>query len=184
MDRPRALERHATGGARALSATSDDDVVAKVAEEMGSDRAAAVVPADSDEPRVSLVWAHLLDLAQHQELQAKDTSLAAPRHVGTSYAGGDLQKRAHAPGAADEGQLRELDRRVGDMVAAAPAGTMVVVASGHGDTAYVRRLNEARLKLRRNIAVEGLERWDDRWEQELRAARDRASRGLAFVGCV
>ena len=184
VDRPRALERHATGGARALSATSDDDVVAKVAEEMGSDRAAAVVPADSDEPRVSLVWAHLLDLAQHQELQAKDTSLAAPRHVGTSYAGGDLQKRAHAPGAADEGQLRELDRRVGDMVAAAPAGTMVVVASGHGDTAYVRRLNEARLKLRRNIAVEGLERWDDRWEQELRAARDRASRGLAFVGCV
>ena len=188
VDRPRALDRHATGGAQAVAAVCDDDVVARAIDECKGSAAHAIrAPSDAEgqSTRVSLVWAHLAELAAHQQKRVRKGERLERRHVGDTYVKGELSaaEPTRALREQDEAALRALDKRIGDLCAAAPQGTLVVVTSAHGDSAYVRRLQEARLKLRRDVHVEDIDRWDDRWEQELKQAKTRAGRGLAFATC-
>jgi hypothetical protein len=68
---------------------------------------------------------------------------------------------------------------VKQLYAALPADTMLLVATGQGDTAEVRRLQEDKFK--RMQRVDGRAPWDDEGEVRLAQATQRAKQAACFV---
>lgn len=70
-------------------------------------------------------------------------------------------------------------RQVKQLHAALPVDTMLLVTTGQGDTAEVRRLQEHKFK--RVQRVDGRAAWDDDGEARLAEATQRAKQAACFV---
>ena len=157
VDRSRALVRLTTGSANAVEAAGDADGAAKAVREARN-------------PRTDFVWLNLGDLAAYHEQKAAAARRAA--------AGEEGAVDASAMAAAEIRILRAADAAVGAVAAGVPDGTLLMVATGHGDTAEARRLQES--KWRRKQGLGGAE-WREEDDAALMAAGARAKNGLGFV---
>jgi len=77
-----------------------------------------------------------------------------------------------------ETTLRQIDAQLDALITAAPANTLVVVVTCHGDTAETRRLQEQ--AWRRAQGLDHLPRWSLQAETHLAAVRSAGMRGLCF----
>lgn len=76
--------------------------------------------------------------------------------------------------------LRQIDAHLSALITAAPANTLVVVVTCHGDTAETRRLQEQ--AWRRAQGLDHLPRWSLQAETHLASVRSAGMRGLCFCG--
>lgn len=83
--------------------------------------------------------------------------------------------------AALDRQLQQLDTHIGYILSALPVNTLLIVASGEGDTAQCRRMQE--LKFKRAGRVDGLPDWTLKEEEAYKEAMDREIQGLCWC-CV
>jgi RNA exonuclease 1 len=74
---------------------------------------------------------------------------------------------------------QQLDEHVGQLYDALPPNSLLIVATGQGDTAECRRQQE--LKYRRQNGLDGLPRWSQAAEEEFGELCDRVMRGLCFA---
>ena len=79
-----------------------------------------------------------------------------------------------------ETTLRQIDAHLNTLITAAPANTLVVVVTCHGDTAETRRLQEQ--AWRRAQGLDHLPRWSLQAETHLASVRSAGMRGLCFCG--
>lgn len=75
--------------------------------------------------------------------------------------------------------LRSLDANIGRIYDALPPNCLMVVATGHGDTAECGRLQE--LKFRRQQGLDGLPRWSQDAEEQFNDFVSDVLRGLCFA---
>ena len=71
---------------------------------------------------------------------------------------------------------------MGALAAACPRGTLLIVATCHGDTADTRRLQEQ--AYRRARGLDGLPPWSVEGEAHLSRVRERGLQGLLFCRIV
>jgi RNA exonuclease 1 len=169
VDRSKMLTRLATGSASAIATTSDTDAGVKTARE-----ARKPTPAG---PR--FVWAHLADLGALHEARAQRERRRAEAQASEAAAAGAVCPPVNAPdeAAAEARVLSQADAAVAAALEAAAPGTLLLVFSGHGDTAAARRLLES--KFRRNQGLSGGP-WGEADEAALTRASERARGGLLF----
>lgn len=74
--------------------------------------------------------------------------------------------------------LVELDRRIGQVYDALPMNALLVVATGQGDMADLRRQQE--MKYRREQRLDGLPPWSSRDEEEFCSMVDEQMKALCF----
>lgn len=165
IDRLHALPRLATGSADAIRVTSDKDTGVKAAREVGKP-----LPAGP-----GFIWAHLADLGAHQEARAQRERRRAEAQDSAEQAVPALDEPV-----SEEQVLRQADAAIAAVFQAAPAGALVMVFSGHGDTPEARRLLES--KFRRNQGLSGGP-WTESDEAQLTRANERARGGLLFYAC-
>jgi RNA exonuclease 1 len=150
----------------------------------GDTEAAAAAAKEAARPAADFVWAQLGGVAAAHEARAaalKAAGAAAP--CPEAYAAPEWA-------AAERAALGAVDATVAAAWAAAPAGTLFVVPTGQGDSAYQSMLEEARYARQPRdgeaaataAAVGGLAAWGVADEEALRAAADRAITALCFVG--
>jgi hypothetical protein len=122
-----------------------------VAQSLGS---AAVAPDDHEQPCTSTP-------AVVQERPVDSTSDAE-----------DLSEVAH------DALLQRMDNHVGVIYEAMPSNSMLVIATGQGDTADCRRMME--LKFKRQGRVDGLPTWSLEDEEAYAEKMNREMQGLCF----
>lgn len=169
VDRRPILQRFAVGSCHAIPCTSDDEALSKARKEVRNKHR-------------KFVWAQLSELQSFYEERAKNLDtltthaaqmaslmtcsqtveeLSVKRKVST-----DLEK-----------VLARVDDHVKELYTALPANTMFVVASGHGDTATVKRLRQ----LTRDKLVEKEEQTQRSWASILEDIQAQAETSLAFI---
>jgi len=163
LDRPKALSKLATGAASAIQAGSDCEAGAKGAREARKGLA---------QGGAHLLWAHLSDLGALQEARAQRARRRA--EVGDA---GEGEGEAAAEAERQREVLAGADAAVAQLLEAAQPGTLLLVVTGQGDAAAVRRLMEA--KFRRKAGLSGGP-WDDSDDAALATASTRAQNGLLF----
>ncbi|GFH22916.1 exonuclease domain-containing protein [Haematococcus lacustris] len=77
-----------------------------------------------------------------------------------------------------EATLRHVDRAVGELWSALPSNSLLLVATGQGDTGEVERLREQRAK---RMAVEGCAAWRNAQQAAFEALEAVAMQGLLFA---
>jgi RNA exonuclease 1 len=168
VDRAKMLTRLATGSASAIATTSDTDAGVKTARE-----ARKPVPAG---PR--FVWAHLADLGALHEARAQRERRRAEAQASEAAADAACPPNDAPDEAAAEARVFcQADAAAAAVLEAAPPGALLLVFSGHGDTAAARRLLES--KFRRNQGLSGGP-WGEADEAALTRASERARGGLLF----
>lgn len=171
IDRPRFLHRFATGAAAAIPCTSDSDAVLKIRQEVRSGTA-------------HFIWAQLSEVEICQEKQAgKNGDLSARSAV---MAAELTCKKDRMEGSGPrlpplsevlKETLKKMDQYVGQVHETLPPNTLLMVASGHGDTSTVRKLNEMKWK-KPNVITEN---WTEEHENILRGFYAIAKTGLLFA---
>ncbi len=169
LDRQDVLRRHAVGSANAILCRSDEEVATKCARECRSESG----------QQANLVWAQLAELYDHMAAEADrccDVDAILERHDGRgrNEEREEGEEEAVAEAEADpvspnsplaeslegiqrslgqsEGRdeaLRRMDARIGRIHESLPRNTLMVVLSGQGNTAFVRKLAQLRNQCRR-----------------------------------
>ena len=185
VDRMPVLQRYAVGSCDAIIASSDDDVCAKAVKEV-------------KKATVDFVWAQFADLNAYYEDQARATENWATRmaEMAAIMTSNKLDKskcrsedKSSKPDSAEEAcrvlpeglqtELTRLDERFKKVYDALQPNTLLIVATGHGDTASVRRLQELKWKTCQNKGA-GSE-WTRANEDVLEEFAARAETTLAFT---
>jgi len=152
VDRPKALQRLTTGSASAVQAASDGEVVARAAREAAREQAGGAAGGGPH-----LLWASLCDLSTLQEARAQRRRRRWEEGLAAAAAGEAAAEAASVSSREQEAEedaraaaaLRAADGHVATLLDAAPAGTLVLVLSGHGDTPAARRLLEQKFRCAR-----------------------------------
>ncbi|KAL4421609.1 hypothetical protein ABPG75_010900 [Micractinium tetrahymenae] len=127
---------------------------------------------------------------QQQQEQQQQQPSAANGQQGSPDGGREQQGDAQPPQqqaqqaqhdwqAQQAAALSALDASLAQLWEAAPAGTLLVVVTGQGDTSYSRYLQEQ--KWRRQQGLDGLPPWGVDCEAHLAAVNDRAMSALCFA---
>lgn len=182
IDRRPTLHQYAVGSCNAIIANSDDDVCAKAVKEV-------------KKPGVDFVWAQFTDLNAWYEEQARATSNWSTRMAElvammTCSEPSKLENSSTddrgAEGACGlvlpEGLktvLSRLDGRFRKVHDALEPNTLLIVATGHGDTVSVRRLQELKWKSCQN--KEAGSEWTRCHQDVLEELAARAETTVAFT---
>lgn len=184
IDRGPTLHQYAVGSCNAIIANSDDDVCVKAVKEL-------------KKPAVDFVWAQFTDLnawyeeraratenwsTRMAELAAMMTCSAPAKSKSISEDRDTKQAEGGACGALPEGLqavLARLDDRFKKVHDALEPNTLLIVATGHGDTVSVRRLQELKWKTCQN--KEARSTWARSNEDVLEELAARAETTLAFT---
>ncbi|KAG0606128.1 hypothetical protein M758_9G116100 [Ceratodon purpureus] len=183
VDRRPMLHQYAVGSCNAIIANLDDDVCAKAVKEV-------------KKTAVDFVWAQFSELNAYYEDQARATENWSTRMAEMAATmtcskldkskslaeGKDSESEAEACRVLSEGLqtiLARLDDRFKKLYDALEPNTLLIVATGHGDTASVRRLQELKWKTCQNKGA-GSE-WTRNNEDVLEEFAARAETTLAFI---
>jgi RNA exonuclease 1 len=173
VDRRPMLHQYAVGSCNAIIASSDDDVCAKAVKEVRK-------------PAVDFVWAQFTDLNAYHEDRARATEdwssrMAEMAATMTCSKTESKDTKPEAEGACEGLQtaLARLDDRFKKVYDALEPNSLLIVATGHGDTASVRRLQELKWKTCQNKGA-GSE-WTRANEDVLEEFAARAETTLAFT---
>ena len=169
VDRRHVLHKFASGSANAIVCGSDEDVVAKLKQEASNGNAA-------------FIWGHLNELSEFYNQRVKERQFIA--HHGSSLlehctTPENLLKRSEEEGRTVDSILDSIDRRIAEIYDHVEPNTLVIVTSGHGNTATVKKMMEERHK--RKQGVFDLPSWSDWCEDLLTRTVNEAKRGLCFV---
>ncbi|KAG0560219.1 hypothetical protein KC19_10G163500 [Ceratodon purpureus] len=185
IDRRPVLHQYAVGSCNAIIATSDEDVCAKAVKEV-------------KKAGVDFLWAQFKDLDAYYEDRGRATedwstrmaemaatmTCSVPAKLeGTSEDSNTKHeaKAAHRSLPEDlQRVLAGLDERFKKLYDALEPNTLLIVATGRGDTISVRRLQELKWKSRQGNAA-GLEKWTRINEDVLEELAARAETTLAFT---
>jgi RNA exonuclease 1 len=185
IDRRAMLHQYAVGSCNAIIATSDEDVCAKAVKEV---RKAGV----------EFVWAQFKDLDAYYEDQARATEdwatrmaeMAAMMTCNLPAKSKSISENSSSKQEAEivcrslpeslQRVLAGLDDRFRKVYDALEPNTLLIVATGHGDTSSVRRLQELKWKSRQSNEG-GLEKWTRSNEDVLEEFAARAETTLAFA---
>jgi len=180
VDSARTLHRHATGGSSAITADGgDQDVVSKACREI---RKKLEAPASPSACTMQLVWMQLKEYSTFLERRARELELST---LGVSGPPSDTASAQPPPehvwavSGAREAKLQELVARLTHVHDSLPPNTLMIICTGHGDTALMRRVQEAKWKA--NAKVAGAGEWTDEREQFFTALQERVRRGLVWV---
>lgn len=185
IDRRPMLHQYAVGSCNAIIATSDEDVCVKAVKEV-------------KKTGVDFVWAQFKNLDAYYEDRGRDTedwsirmaemaammtcnvgaNLRSPSEETHMNQGGKTGCRSLPEGL--QGLLAELDDRFQKLYDALETNTLLIVATGHGDTSSVRRLQELKWKSCQSKEA-GLEKWTRSNEDVLEEFAARAETTLAFT---
>eukprot|EP00850_Spirogloea_muscicola_P006918 SM000034S12672 [mRNA] locus=s34:116735:121941:+ [translate_table: standard] len=173
IDRRSMLHRFATDSSSALVCSTDRDVVAKAQKEVRN-------------VATSFVWARLLELAAHQDAvarQADSTSTRMAEMQALLTCNPGAEEACTLPPLSPElaAVLTRVDNDAGAIWAALQPNTVLIIATGHGDLPFIRKLQEMKWK-RLQSQHTGLARWVDAAEAVVRECHKRARLGLCFVG--
>jgi hypothetical protein len=126
---------------------------------------------------------------QQEQQQGQQEQQHAEKQVDPQQqAGSTAAAAAAAAAAAGEGDYsderlqataRQLDEHIGKVYDALPANSLLIVATGQGDTAECRRQQE--LKYRRQNRLDGLPPWSTAAEEQFSELCDEVMRGLCFA---
>eukprot|EP00894_Picocystis_sp_ML_P002266 jgi/Pico_ML_1/52783/g3441.t1 len=147
----------------------DDDVVAKLKQEASNGNA-------------TFIWGHLNGLSEFYNQRMKERQFVA--HHGGSLlehctTPENLAKRFEEEEKTIDSILVTIDRRIAEIYDHVEPNTLVMVTSGHGNTAMVKKMMEERHK--RKQGVFDLPGWTDWCEELLTQSVNEAKRGLCFV---
>lgn len=129
------VKRYASGSCHAFPVSSDDEVLSKSKKEVKNDK-------------VHFVWAHFSELNSYYKKQVEDTeklngklaemiSLLTCEKNSTSKTGTKFRVTSEL-----KAILRRLNAKVESLYDALPANAMLIISTGHGDTAIVHRLRK------------------------------------------
>ncbi|XP_056164723.1 small RNA degrading nuclease 5 isoform X2 [Syzygium oleosum] len=135
IDEISTVKRYAAGSSHVLPVSSDDDALLKATKEVKSERA-------------HFVWAHFSELYSYFEKQAEESDslnrrLAELMSLLTCKKNSVKRNKAKCSIAPElEEILGRIDTRVRSLYDALPTNAMLIICTGHGDTAIVRRLRK------------------------------------------
>lgn len=135
IDEISTVKRYAAGSSHVLPVSSDDDALLKATKEAKSERA-------------HFVWAHFAELYSYFEKQAEESDslnrrLAELMSLLTCKENSSKRNGAKSRIAPElEEILLRIDTRVRSLYDALPTNAMLIICTGHGDTAIVRRLRK------------------------------------------
>lgn len=169
VDRRAMLQRYAVGPCHAIPCTTDDEALSKAKKEVGNKRR-------------NFVWVQFSDLQLFYEEQAKSlatltTHAAQMAALLTCNAPSEKATVKRKMTTELQNVLLQLDDRVKQLYGALSSNTMLVVASGHGDTATVRRLRQ----LTRDKLLDKEEGTQRSWASILEDIQAEAETAVAFV---
>jgi len=204
VDRPNAVNRHVAGSADGVPVATDGEAAARSARAAAAPGvnfvwAALAGLAALQDARAGVRRAEVAAYVAAMTYAGGDESPPPPPplHDGAADAVGAALEDgevAAAPSSsntlADQGEyerqldaaLAAADARVGALAAACPRGTLLIVATCHGDTADTRRLQEQ--AYRRARGLDGLPPWSVEGEAHLSRVRERGLQGLLFCRIV
>ena len=198
IDRPEFVNRHVSGRASGIPAGTDGERASRAAREVASGGSRG-----GGNTSVNLVWTQLTGLARLQQAHADAKRALIVKYAEAAEAAEKKEGTAKPPlprlfdgcenGESDkknneifddpcelETTLRQIDAHLNVLITAAPANTLVVVVTCHGDTAETRRLQEQ--AWRRAQGLDHLPRWSLQAETHLASVRSAGMRGLCFCG--
>ena len=198
IDRPEFVNRHVSGRASGIPAGTDGERASRAAREVASGGSRG-----GGNTSVNLVWTQLTGLARLQQAHADAKRALIVKYAEAAEAAEKKEGTAKPPlpwlfdgcenGENDEKNneifddpfelettLRQIDAHLNVLITAAPANTLVVVVTCHGDTAETRRLQEQ--AWRRAQGLDHLPRWSLQAETHLASVRSAGMRGLCFCG--
>eukprot|EP00249_Psilotum_nudum_P018283 c26728_g2_i1 orf=54-1868(+) len=131
LDRWSILQRYAVGSCHAIVCTSDDEVLLKAKKEVNNCNR-------------NFIWLQFSELDSYYKRQAENldsltthaAQMASLMTCNRAVEKFDAQRNVSAE---FQNILLQMDERIKQLHSALPSNTMLIVASGHGDTASVRR---------------------------------------------
>lgn len=172
VDRRSILQRYAIGSCHAIPCTSDDEALSKAKKEVKNQLR-------------NFVWIQFSDLLSFYEEQAKTSTSTLTAHAAqmaalmTCHKTEGILNTETKVSTELQNVLVQVDDRVKELHSVLPINTMLVVASGHGDTATVRRLRQ----LARDKLLDKETETQKSWAAILEDIQAQATTALAFV-CV
>ncbi|KAK4801461.1 hypothetical protein SAY86_021948 [Trapa natans] len=167
IDEISIVKKYSSGSSHAFPVCSDDEALSRASKEVKNER-------------VQFVWTQFTELNSYLDKQARDSEKLNARlaeMVSLLTCQKNSSKRKHDKCKPELKQiLARIDSRISCLHAALPTNAMLIICSGHGDTAIVRRLRkmlngDTDTTISREVVLKVL--------QELQA---RAEVGLCFVG--
>ncbi|KAH7300530.1 hypothetical protein KP509_24G066800 [Ceratopteris richardii] len=170
IDRRVMLQRYAVGPTHSLPCTTDDEALLKVKKEVRNKQR-------------RFVWVQFSDLQQYHEENARnlDSLADAARLTALSTCNRVVDKEIVKRSSTTElkQKLKVLDERVEELHNALDSQSMLVVVSGHGDIAMVRRLRQ----LTKDKLLDKEASTQKTWASVLGEIQAEAETAVAFV-CV
>ncbi|KAI4339621.1 hypothetical protein MLD38_024539 [Melastoma candidum] len=169
VDNISIVQRYASGSSNAIPVCSDDEALSKAKKE-------------AKNKQVHFVWAQFSELYSYYEKQAGDSKklnakLAEMISLLTCQNGHVKRKGSeNCPTSELEEVLRRLDGKICSLYEALPSNAMLIICTGHGDTAIVQRI--------RKMLSEGseMEICREKVVQVLGDLQAQAEVALCFVG--
>ncbi|BBN16200.1 RNA exonuclease [Marchantia polymorpha subsp. ruderalis] len=172
VDRRSVLHQHATGSAHAVVCSNDEEVQTKASAEV-------------NKPEVDFVWTQLADVNTYLDRRAQNpeqnAALVAEVAALKTCNEDDPDSLIDLPISREfELILAKTDERVKALYDALPVNAMLLVVTGHGDTACLRRLQAGIRNMR--LKPDALSQsWMESSDSVYEELRSRAETALGFV---
>lgn len=174
IDRQQVVQRYAVESCHAIACTSDEEVLSKFEREV-------------QKSSIHFLWAHLSDLYKYYEDRSLDPdSLAALAAQQTAFmtCGTESKENEILLPPVSEGLkavLSKMNQRVKRVHDALPTNAMMIIVTGHGDTASTRRLQQLKWMKAASEAVVASTGSGQTFDTILEDFQARAETGLGFV---
>ncbi|EPS66236.1 hypothetical protein M569_08537, partial [Genlisea aurea] len=134
VDDVAVVKRYASESSHSIPVFSDDEALRKAGKEVKNEK-------------VQFVWTQFTELYQHLKKQADDddklkSKVAEMISLVTCSESSSEEKKRQGMDSETKGILRKTDERVKSLYSSLPSNAMLVIATGHGDTALVRKLRK------------------------------------------
>ncbi|KAL4316247.1 hypothetical protein AHAS_Ahas15G0266000 [Arachis hypogaea] len=162
------VRRYASESSHAIPVTSDDEALAKTNKEVKNEK-------------VHFIWTQFSELQSYLQKQAEDSEdlnirLAEMMALFTCQKNRDNGKGKMSAPAELKEILARMDARIRSVYTSLPTNAMLIICTGHGDTAVVRRL-------RKMLVEQGESNFcRDKLVEILEEVQARAEVALCFVG--
>ncbi|KAL1533534.1 Small RNA degrading nuclease 5, variant 2 [Salvia divinorum] len=168
IDNVSIVKRYASESSHAIPVSSDDEALLKARKEVKSDR-------------VQFIWAQFSELYSHFKKQADDdeslnTKIAEMISLLTCSKPSSRKRSVYKVTSELEDILSRINSRVKSIYSSLPDNAMLVICTGHGDTATVQKLRSILLERKETVHCR------EKMVKVLEELQAQAEVGLCFLG--